>query len=180
MTGNDDCPHLEPANPCDAIIENEFPESDASLEIEILHFDAELERTHNWAPTVLSELSVLLSPTVSTTLRAVSTTVPYYQYYSQSRQYHCPLLSVILSEPSVLLSHCQYYCPTVSITLRAVNTTVPYCQYYCPLLSVLLSPTVSTTLRAVSTTVPLSVLLSPTVSTTVGCQVGEHQHCYTS
>ena len=33
VTGNDDRPHLEPANPCDATIENEFLESDASLEI---------------------------------------------------------------------------------------------------------------------------------------------------
>ena len=33
MTGNDDHPLLEPANPCDATIGNEFPESDVSLEI---------------------------------------------------------------------------------------------------------------------------------------------------
>ena len=33
VAGNDDCPHLEPADPCDATIGNEFPESDASLEI---------------------------------------------------------------------------------------------------------------------------------------------------
>ena len=33
--------------PCDTTIENEFPESDASLGFEMLHFDAELERTHN-------------------------------------------------------------------------------------------------------------------------------------
>ena len=45
VTGNDDRPLLELANPCDATIGNEFPESDASLEM--LHFDAELERTHN-------------------------------------------------------------------------------------------------------------------------------------
>ena len=43
----DDCPLLEPANPCDATIGNEFPESDASLEITGLHFAAELERIHN-------------------------------------------------------------------------------------------------------------------------------------
>ena len=50
MTVNDDRPLLEPANPCDATIGNEFPERDASLEItgfEMLQFDAELERTHN-------------------------------------------------------------------------------------------------------------------------------------
>ena len=33
MTGNDDRPLLEPTNPCDTTIGNEFPESDASLEI---------------------------------------------------------------------------------------------------------------------------------------------------
>ena len=47
VTGNDDHPLLEPANPCDATIRNEFPESDAPLEITMLQFDAELERTHN-------------------------------------------------------------------------------------------------------------------------------------
>ena len=33
MTGNDDCPILEPVNLCDATIGNEFLESDTSLEI---------------------------------------------------------------------------------------------------------------------------------------------------
>ena len=33
VTGNNDRPPLEPANPCDATIGNEFPESDASLKI---------------------------------------------------------------------------------------------------------------------------------------------------
>ena len=33
VTGNDARPLLEPANPCDATIGNEFPESNASLEI---------------------------------------------------------------------------------------------------------------------------------------------------
>ena len=33
VTGNDDRPLLEPDNPCDATIGNEFLESDASLEI---------------------------------------------------------------------------------------------------------------------------------------------------
>ena len=33
VTGNDVRPLLEPANPCDATIGNEFPGSDASLEI---------------------------------------------------------------------------------------------------------------------------------------------------
>ena len=50
MTGNNDCPLLEPANPSDATIGNGFPKSDASLEItglKCLHFDAELERMHN-------------------------------------------------------------------------------------------------------------------------------------
>ena len=47
VTGNDDRPLLEPANSCDATIGNEFPEIDASMEITGLHFDAELERTHN-------------------------------------------------------------------------------------------------------------------------------------
>jgi len=37
VTGNDDRPHLELANPCDATIRNEFPESDASLEITVLN-----------------------------------------------------------------------------------------------------------------------------------------------
>ena len=50
MTGNDDRLLLEPANPCDTTIGNEFPESDASYgnyRFEMLHFDTELERTHN-------------------------------------------------------------------------------------------------------------------------------------
>ena len=50
VTGNDDHPLLELANPCDTTIGNEFPESDASLEkyrFEMSHFDTELERMHN-------------------------------------------------------------------------------------------------------------------------------------
>ena len=38
MTDNNDRPHLEPANPCDVTIENEFPEGDASLEISGLKY----------------------------------------------------------------------------------------------------------------------------------------------
>ena len=45
VTGNDDHPLLEPANPRDTTIRNEFPESE-SLEFTSLDFDAELERTH--------------------------------------------------------------------------------------------------------------------------------------
>ena len=46
---DNDRPLLEPANLCDATIENEFPESDAlwNYRFEMLHFDTELERMHN-------------------------------------------------------------------------------------------------------------------------------------
>ena len=45
---NDDHPAMAPADPCDATIGNEFPESDVTHHwFEMLHFDAELERTHN-------------------------------------------------------------------------------------------------------------------------------------
>ena len=51
VTGNDDRPLLKPDNPCDATIGNEFPESDALIignyRLEMLYFDAELERTQN-------------------------------------------------------------------------------------------------------------------------------------